>query len=115
MKSLESFYKSLADETRIRILNLLRRGPLCVCQITGILELPQAKVSRHLAKLRDAGLVHTKRKEQFMEYSLDVGNDLLMTTVGAWSDVVGESTLERDRQRLAWKDYYLSRCRGSQE
>ncbi|MCH8476015.1 MAG: metalloregulator ArsR/SmtB family transcription factor [Opitutales bacterium] len=54
-------YQCLCDETRLRILNLLLEGPLCVCHLTEILEIPQPKVSRHLKGLRDGGALETER------------------------------------------------------
>jgi len=63
-------FKVLADETRLRILNLLIRRELCVCHITDILGLGQSKVSRHLAHLRNAGLVVDRREGLWIYYSL---------------------------------------------
>lgn len=54
-------YRCLCDVTRLRILNLLLEGPLCVCHLAGVLELEQPKVSRHLKSLRDAGMITTER------------------------------------------------------
>ncbi|HML25316.1 MAG TPA: metalloregulator ArsR/SmtB family transcription factor [Methanomethylovorans sp.] len=58
----EDFFKVLSDETRLRILMLLDRRELCVCEICQILGLPQPKVSRHLAKMRDLDLVRDKKE-----------------------------------------------------
>ncbi len=63
-------FKALADETRLRILNLLVRGELCVCDITAVLAIGQSKASRHLACLRNAGLVNDRRNGVWMHYSL---------------------------------------------
>ena len=63
-------FRALADETRLRILNLLHQRELCVCQIVEVLELGQSKVSRHLACLRNAGLVNDRRDATWMYYSL---------------------------------------------
>ena len=54
-------YKALADDTRLRILSLLKDGEVCVCHIHGGLRLPQPTISRHLAYLRRAGLVAARR------------------------------------------------------
>lgn len=70
MKNLIDFFKLLSDETRLRILVLLFHQEYCVCEICGILGVSQPKVSKHLAKLRDLGLVKDVRREQFMYYSL---------------------------------------------
>ncbi len=50
-------FRALADRTRLRIVNLLAHGSLCVCDIQRILEQPQSSVSRHLALLKSAGLI----------------------------------------------------------
>ncbi len=63
-------FKALADETRLRILNLIRHRELCVCQIVDVLGLGQSKVSRHLAHLRNAGLVSDRREGLWMYYSM---------------------------------------------
>jgi len=63
-------FKALADETRLRILILLSIRELCVCEIEKILGLSQSRVSRHLAMLRYAGLVATRRDRTWIYYSL---------------------------------------------
>jgi DNA-binding transcriptional ArsR family regulator len=65
-------YRCLCDETRLRILHLLKQGPLCVCHFQEILQLPQVAVSKHLAYLRRTGMVEARRHEQWMIYSLPV-------------------------------------------
>jgi ArsR family transcriptional regulator len=63
-------YKCLCDETRLRILHLLSRRPLCVCHFQEILGAPQVKVSKHLAYLRAHGMVETHREGSWIIYSL---------------------------------------------
>ena len=70
-------FRALADETRLRILNLLQQRELCVCQIVEVLGLGQSKVSRHLAHLRNAGLVNDRRDATWMYYSLAEPRGLL--------------------------------------
>jgi ArsR family transcriptional regulator len=65
-------YNCLCDETRLRIVHLLTRGPLCVCHFQQALKLPQVAVSKHLAYLRRHGLVEARRHQQWMIYSLPV-------------------------------------------
>ncbi len=105
-------YKALADETRVRILALLHDDDLCVCQICGILGESQAKISRHLAKLRELHLVTTKRQEQFVRYSLNRDHRFLMETVEVlhkYRDAV--PVLRDDRDRSAEKEDILATCR----
>ena len=61
LSELEALFKALADATRLRILGLLLTGEVCVCHIHESLRIPQPKASRHLAYLRRAGLVETRR------------------------------------------------------
>ncbi len=69
MKLVE-IYRCLCDPTRLRILHLLTQTPLCVCHFQDALGEPQVKISKHLAYLRAHGLVTTKRKGNWIIYSL---------------------------------------------
>lgn len=71
MRETLEFFKLLSDETRFRVIMLLLEKELAVCELVGILDLPQPKVSKALAKLRDIGLVLDERKEKYMYYSLN--------------------------------------------
>ena len=68
--TLAALCKVLGDETRLRLLALLARGEVCVCELHGSLRLPQPTVSRHLAALRRAGLVAARRDGIWMHYRL---------------------------------------------
>ena len=70
MKEMEQVFKGLADATRLRILNLLLHGELCVCDIQFVLDSPQPNVSRHLTYLKNAGLVQDRREGARIYYSL---------------------------------------------
>ncbi len=63
-------YECLCDRTRLRLLNLLSHGPLCVCHFQEILGEPQVKISKHLAYLRARGLVDVERQGSWMIYEL---------------------------------------------
>lgn len=67
---LAEIYRALADETRLRILALLRDGEVCVCHLQGSLRLPQPTISRHLAYLRKSRLVEARRDGVWMHYKL---------------------------------------------
>ncbi len=67
---LDEVLKAAGEPTRLRILNLLREGDICVCDLQAVLGLPQHHVSRHLAALRHAGLVADERDGQRVVYSL---------------------------------------------
>ena len=63
-------FKACADATRLRLLVLLSERELCVCELVEILQMPQGKISRHLAVLRRAGLVADRRVGTWIHYSL---------------------------------------------
>lgn len=67
---MEQVFKALADVNRLRILNLLLHGELCVCDIQFVLKSPQPNVSRHLTYLKNAGLVQDRREGPRIYYSL---------------------------------------------
>jgi len=63
-------FRAFSDRTRLRILNLLRTGETCVCDLQRVLDVPQPKVSRHLAYLRKAGLVQARKEGLWSYYRL---------------------------------------------
>lgn len=70
LDELDALFKGFADPTRLRILNALAAGELCVCDLVDLLALPQPAVSRHLAYLRRMGLVSATREWKFAHYRL---------------------------------------------
>jgi DNA-binding transcriptional ArsR family regulator len=70
MRAFMSITKALADESRIRTLLALRRGELCVCQITELFGLAPSTVSKHLSILYQAGLVESRRDGRWIYYLL---------------------------------------------
>ena len=67
---LVQIYQCFCDRTRLRILHLLAKSPLCVCHFQTILGEPQVKISKHLAYLRERGMVKVERDQNWMLYSL---------------------------------------------
>jgi ArsR family transcriptional regulator, arsenate/arsenite/antimonite-responsive transcriptional repressor len=63
-------YECFCDRTRLRILNLLAQGPLCVCHFQEILGEPQVKISKHLGYLKQRDMVVAERQRNWMIYSL---------------------------------------------
>ena len=75
MRDLEQLFKGLSDQTRLRILNLLIHGELCVCDIQYVLESAQPNISRHLTYLKNSGLVLDRRDRARMYYRLAQPNE----------------------------------------
>lgn len=68
---LMNIMKALSDETRLRILNILKNGELCVCEIEIILDINQSNASRHLNKLTSARVLEYYKKAQFVYYKIN--------------------------------------------
>lgn len=73
--SLDVLFRALADPTRLRLLNLIADREICVCYFVEILRISQPKVSRHLAYLRRAGIVASRREGKWMHYRLVAPTD----------------------------------------
>lgn len=69
-ETLETLFQALADRTRLRLLNLMMGGEICVCFFIEVLDEPQPKISRHLAYLRSAGLVRARRQAKWAHYAI---------------------------------------------
>ena len=70
LAELDLLFRGFADPTRLRILNVLVAGEICVCDLVELLGLPQSTVSRHLRYLHRAGLVESSREWKFAHYRL---------------------------------------------
>jgi len=68
--NLVRFFQALGDSTRLRLLNLMGDREICVCYLVEILGSPQPKISRHLAYLRNAGIVAARRDGKWMHYRI---------------------------------------------
>ncbi len=84
----DTFFKMLADSTRLRCLMLMQaEGELCVCELTHALNLSQPKISRHLAHLREAGVLVARRNGTWMNYRIN-------PDLQGWALQVLQSTLD---------------------
>jgi ArsR family transcriptional regulator len=94
--------KALADTNRLRILNLLHERTLCVCDLEAILELNQSNLSRHLSKLKQAGIVNAQKKALFTYYSRKPLPDPYGPIVDSLCAAIhADPAWEPDRSRLA--------------
>jgi len=96
---LEEFYLALSDGTRLRLLSLMQRGEVSVGYLSEMLDQSQPKISRHLAYLRSAGLVETRRDGKWIYYHIAKQENSFalrsLTDALAWTrNATGERTLE---------------------
>lgn len=102
LSRMEAFFLALGDRTRLRLLNILRDGEVCVCYFTETLQELQPKISRHLAYLRQAGLVETSREGKWVYYRLaepaDENAARVLREVMNW--LATDEQMQQDRARL---------------
>ena len=98
----ELFFAALADRTRLRLLNLMTDGEVCVCFLAETLGTNDPKISRHLAYLKRAGLVVGRRDGKWMHYSIRPPQNpkarvILDATLAMFRS---DKSMENDRKRL---------------
>jgi len=69
MRDLMLVLKAVADKNRMRILKMLEKKNMCVCELAAVLEITQPSVSKHLSILKNAGFIEDARSGQWIEYS----------------------------------------------
>ena len=99
---IELLFRALADRTRLRLLNLMAGGEICVCFFVEVLRTNQPKISRHLAYLRRAGVVAARREGKWMHYRIveppDPHAARIFGEVQTW--LAEDTEMQRDRARL---------------
>ncbi|MGA3372997.1 MAG: metalloregulator ArsR/SmtB family transcription factor [Terracidiphilus sp.] len=101
--SLPGLFAALADPTRLRLLNLMAGREVCVCYFVQVLRQSQPKISRHLAYLRNAGIVAARREGKWMHYSIRPPADpaaaaVLAAVLAAFQN---DKRMQADRAKLA--------------
>lgn len=100
--SLEELFKALADPTRRRLLNLIGEQEVCVCYFVEGLDAPQPTISRHLAYLRNVGLVEARRDGKWMHYRIIMPQSRAAAEVlkASLKAMRSDPKYQRDRTRL---------------
>jgi len=96
-EAMEQLFQALGDRTRLRLLNLMAAGEVCVCFLVEVLGEPQPKISRHLAYLRSAGLVEARRAAKWVHYRVTPPEH--PATRKAFDAIVATFEDDRDMQR----------------
>ena len=99
---IELLFKALADQTRLRLINLMGDDEVCVCFFVEVLKTNQPKISRHLAYLKRAGVVAARREGKWMHYRIVEPSDphaaKIFREVRAWLE--NAPAMQTDRARL---------------
>ena len=102
-EALEEMFQAFGDRTRLRLLNLMADGEVCVCFFIEVLDEPQPKISRHLAYLRSAGLVAARREAKWAHYSITPPEHATARAVfdSVMATLKTDREMQRDRAALA--------------
>ena len=103
MREIVKVFRVLADETKLRILNLLHERECCVCEVTQALEISQSKASRGLTALNDVGFLKLKREGLWALYSIDREGmpDYQMKIIEAVKEALADNKFTAlDKERL---------------
>ena len=101
MNELLPIFKALSDETRLRILNLLHEGELCVCDIVAALDMIQPKVSFHLNVLKEAGFIKDRKQGRWIHYRIDETDMFKRHLLLSVFEKTTEKVIRTDKRRLA--------------
>ena len=101
MDKLEKTFKALADKNRIRILKLLEKKKMCVCELAFVLEMTQPNISKHLKKLKQARLISDEQDGFWTNYFLNKAdnkyNTIIMADMRSWLN--DDSIIKRDLKK----------------
>ena len=103
MDSEVKYFKALTDKNRIRILKMLESKPLCVCEITSVLDISTSTVSSHLTFLKEAGYIADRKDGKWVEYSLKRSSEnpvlhQLLAMIPGWMN--NEPNIISDKEKL---------------
>ena len=102
MRDLMRVLKAVADKNRMRILKMLEKKKMCVCELAAVLEIRQPSVSKHLSLLKNAGLIQDERNGQWIDYSLCTEKinkyiPVMQSTIKGWLN--DDAVIKKDLQK----------------
>ena len=112
METINLIFKCFADKNRVRILKLLQKKKMCVCELAFVLGVTQPSISRHLKKMKKAGLIESEQEGFWTNYYLSKGDKCaaaFMRNIKTWlnDDAVIKADLQKaqkaSRQKLCHK------------
>lgn len=101
MNDIVTLFKALADGTRLRVLKLLGRGELCVCEIAAALGLEQPLLSFHLRILKEARIVIDRRQERWIVYRLNEADMFIRLLLLTIDERISAEQARLDLERLS--------------
>ena len=100
IEKLEVVLNAMSDKNRIRIIKMLQKKPLCVCEITAVLKLATSTVSKHLSILRDAGLIRDWKDGKWINYEINPEPDVITSNALLFlqMQIENDPTIIHDRE-----------------
>ncbi len=108
----EKILKAISDKNRIRIIKMLQKKPLCVCEIKAVLELATSTVSKHLSILRDAGLISDWKEGKWINYKINSEPDRLESNALLYiqMQIEDDEVIKSDRKKMSGADRNVLCC-----
>ena len=100
MEELAGIFKALSDETRLRIVELLENGELCVCDIVAALDIAQPKASFHLGVLKQSGLIADRKEGKWTHYRIHDGDVFRRMLILTTLEKVPKKSMSEEYRRL---------------
>lgn len=102
LKEQEKILKALADKNRIRIIKMLQKKSLCVCEIKDVLNLANSTVSKHLSILREAGLIVDWKDGKWINYKINPEPETLVSNALLYIQlqIENDETIKKDRKKI---------------
>lgn len=114
MEEKAKFFKVLSDPNRLRILKMLQMKPLCVCEITAVLDLATSTVSQHLKMLKTEGFILEEKDGKWVNYEInhnpeDKRISALLSSLDFW--ISDETTIQSDKIKVMHSDRNIICCK----
>jgi ArsR family transcriptional regulator len=108
----EKIFKALSDKNRIRIVKMLQKKSLCVCEIKDVLKLATSTVSKHLSILREAGLIVDWKDGKWINYKINPDPDSLVANALLYTQlqIEDDETIKNDRKLISCVDRNILCC-----
>jgi len=108
----EKIFKALSDKNRIRIVKMLQKKSLCVCEIKAVLKLATSTVSKHLSILREAGLIVDWKDGKWINYKINPEPDALVANALLYIQlqIEEDETIKKDRKNINCVDRIILCC-----
>jgi ArsR family transcriptional regulator len=100
MQELLNIFKALSDETRLKILKIIEKGEICVCDLVSVLDMSQPKISFHLNVLKEARLISDRKQGKWVHYSINDSDMFRRFLVLSVMEKISDESVKKELARL---------------